>query len=60
VFNASTLSKGSSKSGRSSSVLTIGQLAEQTGVAATALRYYDELGLHSVGLSTTPKPHAPR
>jgi MerR family copper efflux transcriptional regulator len=26
-------------------VLTIGQLAEQTGVAATALRYYDELGL---------------
>ena len=28
-----------------SSVLTIGQLAEQTGVATTALRYYDELGL---------------
>ena len=26
-------------------MLTIGQLAEQTGVAATALRYYDELGL---------------
>jgi MerR family redox-sensitive transcriptional activator SoxR len=26
-------------------VLTIGQLAEQTGVAATTLRYYDELGL---------------
>jgi len=28
-----------------SQVLTIGQLAEQTGVAATALRYYDDLGL---------------
>ena len=28
-----------------SQVLTIGQLAEQTGVATTALRYYDELGL---------------
>jgi MerR family redox-sensitive transcriptional activator SoxR len=26
-------------------VLTIGELAEQTGVATTALRYYDELGL---------------
>ncbi len=26
-------------------MLTIGQLAKQTGVAATALRYYDELGL---------------
>jgi DNA-binding transcriptional MerR regulator len=26
-------------------VLTIGQLAEQTGVPATTLRYYDELGL---------------
>jgi DNA-binding transcriptional MerR regulator len=26
-------------------VLTIGQLSEQTGVAPTALRYYDELGL---------------
>ena len=26
-------------------MLTIGQLAEQTGVATTALRYYDELGL---------------
>jgi DNA-binding transcriptional MerR regulator len=25
--------------------LSIGQLAERTGVAATALRYYDELGL---------------
>jgi DNA-binding transcriptional MerR regulator len=28
-----------------SQVLTIGDLAERTGVAATALRYYDELGL---------------
>ena len=26
-------------------LLSIGQLAEQTGVATTALRYYDELGL---------------
>lgn len=26
-------------------LLSIGELAEQTGVAATALRYYDELGL---------------
>jgi DNA-binding transcriptional MerR regulator len=28
-----------------SQVLTIGELAERTGVATTALRYYDELGL---------------
>jgi DNA-binding transcriptional MerR regulator len=28
-----------------SQVLTIGDLAERTGVATTALRYYDELGL---------------
>ena len=26
-------------------MLTIGELAEQTGVATTALRYYDDLGL---------------
>jgi DNA-binding transcriptional MerR regulator len=30
-----------------SQVLTIGELAERTGVATTALRYYDELGLVS-------------
>jgi DNA-binding transcriptional MerR regulator len=29
----------------SSRLLSIGELAEHTGVAATALRYYDELGL---------------
>jgi DNA-binding transcriptional MerR regulator len=28
-----------------SRLLSIGELAERTGVAATALRYYDELGL---------------
>jgi DNA-binding transcriptional MerR regulator len=28
-----------------STLLSIGELAERTGVAATALRYYDELGL---------------
>jgi DNA-binding transcriptional MerR regulator len=26
-------------------LLSIGELAERTGVAATALRYYDQLGL---------------
>lgn len=36
---------GSGESSGTPTLLFIGELAEQTGVAATALRYYDELGL---------------
>ena len=34
-----------SRSPSTSGVLSIGELAERTGVATTALRYYDQLGL---------------
>ena len=37
-----------------SQVLTIGELAQRTGVATTALRYYDELDL----VSRPPGPAA--
>jgi DNA-binding transcriptional MerR regulator len=36
---------GSGQSSERRGLLSIGELAEQTGVATTALRYYDELGL---------------
>jgi DNA-binding transcriptional MerR regulator len=35
----------SPKSSRTARLLSIGELAERSGVATTALRYYDELGL---------------
>ena len=38
-------SGASSGDGASRSMLSIGELADRTGVPATALRYYDELGL---------------
>src|SRR5829696_708171 len=36
---------GSEPSSDTPGLLSIGELAEQTGVAPTALRYYDEIGL---------------
>ena len=36
---------GSGESSETPELLSIGELAEQTGVAPSALRYYDELGL---------------
>jgi DNA-binding transcriptional MerR regulator len=41
------MSRGNNFEYALSQVLTIGELAQRTGVAATALRYYDELGLVS-------------
>lgn len=39
------LASNTSESSGTSTLLSIGELAERTGVATTALRYYDELGL---------------